>query len=139
MKVDKTLTLAFVNYQHGQLKLIGQHEELLVVRNGGKVERVDTVNLGFPLGLEEHIAKFVAEATVSLQPGDGIVLYTDGITEAENADGKMYGIDRLCEVISQHWDKSAEEIKQAVVADVTWHIGQHKVYDDLTLVVLKQK
>jgi PAS domain S-box-containing protein len=139
MKVDKTLTLAFVNYQHGQVKLIGQHEELLVVRRSGQVERVDTINLGFPLGLEEHIATFVAERTISLQAGESVVLYTDGITEAENDTGELYGIERLCEVISQHWDQSAEAIKQAIVDDVTRYIGKQKVYDDLTLVVLKQK
>jgi sigma-B regulation protein RsbU (phosphoserine phosphatase) len=84
----------------------------------------------------KHIAKFVAEATVSLQPGDSVVLYTDGITEAENADEQLYGIERLCDVVSRHWDKSAEEMKQAVIDDVTQFIGTHKVYDDLTLVVL---
>jgi len=51
----------------------------------------------------------------------------------------LYGIERLCAVISQHWDQSAEAIKQAIIDDVTRHIGQQKVYDDLTLVVLKQK
>ena len=42
-------------------------------------------------------------------------------------------------MLSQYWDKSAEEIKQAVIDDVTRYIGKQKVYDDLTLVVLKQK
>lgn len=64
--MDKTLTLAFVNYAHRSLKIVGQHEDLLVVRNNGKVERVDTLNLGFPLGLEENIADFMAETTISL-------------------------------------------------------------------------
>jgi sigma-B regulation protein RsbU (phosphoserine phosphatase) len=41
-------------------------------------------------------------------------------------------------VVSQRWDASAEAIKQAVVEDVMRHIGRQKVYDDLTLVVLKQ-
>jgi hypothetical protein len=128
-----------VHGYRGLLKIIGQHEELLVVRQGGQIERVDTVDLGFPLGLEENIAAFVAEATVSLQPGESIVLYTDGITEAENADHQLYGIERLCDVVSRHWDQSAEAIKQAVIDDVTRYIGQQKVHDDLTLVVLKQK
>jgi serine phosphatase RsbU (regulator of sigma subunit)/DNA-binding LacI/PurR family transcriptional regulator len=139
MKVDKTLTLAFVNYQHGQIKIIGQHEEMLVVRYGGQVERVDTLNLGFPIGIVDDIAQWVNEATVSLQPGESAVLYTDGITEAENMSGELYGIERLCDMISHHWNQSAEAIKQAVIADVTRHIGNQKVYDDLTLVVLKQR
>jgi serine phosphatase RsbU (regulator of sigma subunit)/DNA-binding LacI/PurR family transcriptional regulator len=139
MQADKTLTLVFVNYQHGTLKIVGQHEEVLVVRNSGQVERVDTMNLGFPIGLEESIADFVGEATVSLQPGESVVLYTDGITEAENAEKTLYGIERLYDVISRYWDQSAEAIKQAAVDDVTRFIGQQNIYDDLTIMVLKQK
>ncbi|MBN1219892.1 MAG: SpoIIE family protein phosphatase [Anaerolineae bacterium] len=47
-------------------------------------------------------------------------------------------MERLCTVISQHWAKSAAEIKQAVVTDVRQFIGQHKVFDDWTLLVVKQ-
>jgi serine phosphatase RsbU (regulator of sigma subunit) len=97
------------------------------------------LGLGFLIGLEEEIAKWVATKTISLQPGDGVVLYTDGITEAANMENELYGIERLCTVVSQNWGKSAEIIKQAVVDDVTRHIGKQKVYDDLTLVVLKQR
>ena len=76
------------------MKIVGQHEELLVVRKGGAVERVDTLNLGFPIGLEEEIVKWVSTATFSLQPGDGIVYYTDGITEAANLDNALDGLER---------------------------------------------
>jgi serine phosphatase RsbU (regulator of sigma subunit) len=139
MNVDKTLTLALVNYHQGQLKIFGQHEELLIVRNGGEVQRMDTVDLGFPLALEEEISKWIAEKTFSLHAGDGIVLYTDGITEAENSHGELYGIERLCKVISHHWNLSSEEIKSAVIDDVLQHIDEGEILDDLTLVILKQQ
>jgi serine phosphatase RsbU (regulator of sigma subunit) len=135
--VDKTLTFTLIHYQDGDLKVVGQHEDVLVVRAGGRIDHIDTTNLGFPVGLEEDIHQWVQEASVSLGPGDGVVLYTDGITEAANAADDLYGLERLCEVVSEHWEASAEEIKQAVVDDVIRHIGDQKVYDDLTLVVLK--
>ncbi len=139
MKVDKTLTFSLINYQGGQMNVVGQHEEVIVVRAGGRIERIDTVDLGFPIGLQQDIQAWVQETSVNLTSGDSVVLYTDGITEAVDTANKFYGIDRLCEVISQHWEASAEAIKQAVIADVTRHIGMQKVYDDITLVVLKQK
>jgi len=74
-----------------------------------------------------------------LQPGDGIVLYTDGITEARNLEKKLYGIERLCEVVSRHWFGTAKEIQQAVIEDVRQFIGKQKVFDDITLLVLKQQ
>ena len=136
---DKNLTLCLIDYAAGEVKVSGQHEEMIVVRKGGAVERVDTIDLGFPVGLVDDISAFVGQATVRLEPGDGIVLYTDGITEAENMAGEQYGLARLCAVVSRHWSEPAEAIKDAAVADVAAHIGSQTVYDDITLVVLKQQ
>jgi PAS domain S-box-containing protein len=138
MQVDKTLTFALIKYQDGNLHIVGQHEEVLIVHQGGQIERIDTLDLGFAIGLEADIAKFVDEAAISLQAGESVVLYTDGVTEAENVDHQLYGLERLCTVLSRHWDQPAEAMKQAVIDDVTSHIGTQKVYDDVTLVVLKQ-
>jgi PAS domain S-box-containing protein len=144
MGIDKSLTLALLDYQPqpeggGHLWASGQHEELIVVRQGGTVERIDTLDLGFPVGLDVDIAGFIGQRQVELQPGDAVVLYTDGITEAENAANEQYGLDRLCETISQHWAASAEAIKTAVIDDVRRFIGKQTVFDDITLLVLKQK
>jgi len=138
MNSEKHLTLALLDYHNGQIILSGQHEDMIVVRQG-KVELIDTIDLGFPIGLEPDIADFTAITKVTLNPGDVVVLYTDGITEAENSDGKLYGLERLCEMISQNWQTSADEIRQVVIDDVREYIGQHKVFDDITLLILKQK
>jgi len=139
MRSDKNLTLALLTYAQGQVCISGQHEEAIVVRHGGVIERIDTIDLGFPLGLEVDIAKFVRSVAVALHPGDGVVLYTDVITEAVDMHHRLYGIDRLCTVLSQHWAKTAQDIQAAVIADVRCHIGDQKVYDDITLVVAKQR
>jgi len=139
METDKNLTLSLLDYQAGTLQLTGQHEEVLVVRQSGIVERIDTFDLGFMVGIEADITDFVSHKEIDLQLGDGIVLYTDGITEARNPHKKMYGLERLCKVISHNWHLSAPEIQQAVIANVKQFIDTQKVYDDITLLVLKQK
>lgn len=139
MNSDKNLTLSLLDYQQGQLRLSGQHEEIIVVRSNGTVEQIDTIDLGFPIGLEADIAEFVAQTQVHLHPGDVVVLYTDGITEAETLAGVQYGIEQLCEVVRLHRQHSANQIKQVVIDDLRRHIGEQKVYDDITLLVLKQK
>ncbi|AFY82191.1 AAA family ATPase [Oscillatoria acuminata] len=139
MNCDKTMTLALLDYADGVLQISGQHEEVLVVRSGGTVERIDTLDLGFPIAMVEEMAEFVTTARVELNPGDVVVLYTDGITEAWNLDKQEYGLERLIEVVQQNCHKSADDIQQAVIADVKGYIGQQKVYDDITLLVLKQK
>ena len=139
MKSDKNLTLALLNYADGRISISGQHEETLVVRKDGQIERIDMMDLGFPIGLDENIAEFISHVLVNLEPGDGVVLYTDGIPEARNIHKKFYGIERLCEVLSQNWHFSAEQIKQATINDLREFIGEQKVFDDITLLVLKQQ
>jgi len=139
MNYDKNLTLVLLDYQQGVLTLSGQHEQIIVVRSGGIVELIDTRDLGFPIGLESDIVDFLAKTEVKLNPGDGVVLYTDGITEAENKQRNQYGLERLKKVVSLNWQLSAAEMRQAVITDLRQHIGEQKVDDDITLVVLKQK
>lgn len=139
MNTDKSLSLAILYCQKGQVRITGQHEEIIIVRKNGSIDCVDTINLGFPIGLVENISDFVNDMHISLQPGDGIVLFTDGITEAENVEKEQYEIHRLCTVIKNHWPKSAEDICNAITDDVYHFIGEQTVYDDITLLVIKQK
>jgi len=139
IQTDKNLTLSLLDYQAGIAQITGQHEEVLVVREGGQIERIDTFNLGFSVGLVDNIESFVTQQKITLQPGDGIVLYTDGITEARNTERQLYGLEQLCNVISQNWHLTAKQIQQAVIAEVKQYIGKQKVFDDMTLLVLKQQ
>lgn len=139
MQSRRNLSLTLLDYQDGHLKLSGQHEAVILVHRDGETELIDTIDLGFPIGMIDHIADFVHETTLQLEVGEGVVLYTDGITEARDSQGSLYGLARLCEVVSQHWQQPAEKIKQAVFRDVQHYIGSQKVADDLTFMVIKRK
>lgn len=135
----KNLTLVLLTYDNGSLQLSGQHEEVLVVRGqSARVEPIDTMELGFPLGMIGDIEAFVEQAHIALAPGDGIVLYTDGITEAENRHRQLYGQQRLIDAVRRSWQGSSQDVVDAIVADVRSHIQDHNLFDDITLVVLKQ-
>ncbi len=138
MQSWKSMTLAILNYADGRLLITGQHEEVLVVRAHGEIELIDTIDLGFPIGLDEDISTLIRQIQVELQPGDGLALYTDGITEAENTAGDYYGLPRLTATLRQHWEQPATAICEAVVRDAHDHIGEQKIFDDLTLLVLKR-
>jgi phosphoserine phosphatase RsbU/P len=139
INTDKNMSLCLLDYENGKIRISGQHEEMLVVRRGGLIQRVDTADLGFPIGLEEDISKFVAYADIHLYPGDTVVLYTDGLTEAENSKKAPYGLKRLMQIIKENWQKSSEEMKQAVVDDLREFMGKQIPIDDITLLVLKRK
>ncbi|MBD2578105.1 SpoIIE family protein phosphatase [Oscillatoria sp. FACHB-1406] len=139
MNSDKNLSLVILNYVNGRVSISGQHEEVLVVRKGGTIERIDTIDLGFPIGLDADIEDFVNRTVVELEPGDGLILYTDGITEAENSERQLYGIERLCEMAARYWHLNAQQIEEIIVRDLRQHIGGQKVFDDITLLICKLK
>jgi len=91
---------------------------------------------GFPLG---SIADFeYEEKTITLQPGDYVILYTDGISEAMNEAEEMYVEERLIESIRQaDMNLSAEEIIKHILQDVMAFVGDAEQYDDMTLVVVR--
>jgi sigma-B regulation protein RsbU (phosphoserine phosphatase) len=84
------------------------------------------------------------QQTTTLQPGDVLVLYTDGITEArspnEEAMGeKLFGEDRLIQVIKESASLSAREIQSAILQAVSHHTKNTPQGDDITLVVIKRR
>jgi sigma-B regulation protein RsbU (phosphoserine phosphatase) len=137
MNCDRNLTLSLLRYQDELVTVSGQHEEVLVVRENGDLERHDTVNLGFPLGLEEKISSFIGEATIPLQHGDVMVVYTDGITEAINRAGVAYGIERLCEAVKKSHRQLAHGIRESVLKNLREYVGGQELHDDVSLLVIK--
>ncbi|APG94916.1 SpoIIE family protein phosphatase [Sinorhizobium americanum] len=136
---NKHLSLAFLDYDGKSLMLSGQHEELIVVRGAGSVERIDTLDLGLPIGLEPDISPFVATQEIAFSKGDMVILHTDGVTEAEGLDGELFGIERLCESARRRHGQSAEEVKAGIIEDLMAHIGTQKIHDDITVVVMRHR
>jgi sigma-B regulation protein RsbU (phosphoserine phosphatase) len=95
---------------------------------------------GIALGLEsgEIFAKTIEEVSVSLEPGDVLILYTDGFGEAMNPKGEEYGEVRLQESIVRLAGHSAEGILSGVLADVRSFVGRAEQHDDMTMVVVKR-
>jgi len=99
--------------------------------------RVEAIELpGLPLGTFDRAT--YDERTVSLAPGDVVVFYTDGLTEARRADGEDYGTVRLgAQVEAAGADGTAVEIGERLLCDVDAFLGEAPRADDLTLVVVK--
>ena len=137
MHSDNNLTLAFLDYSENSITITGQHEEVILIRANGELEQIDTMDLGFPVGLELDIAPFLASHKVPFHTGDIIVVYTDGVTEAANTEGVLYGMKQLCSAARRNHTHSATEIKDSILADVKAHMGSQIMFDDITLVVIK--
>ncbi len=90
---------------------------------------------GIALGAKENAD--YEERTIKFEPGDVAVFYTDGVIEAMNPQGELYGLNRLIEAVSKTCQSSPEEIMGRILEDISTFRGDREQNDDITLIILK--
>jgi sigma-B regulation protein RsbU (phosphoserine phosphatase) len=105
----------------------------LVVRSGAAIEELEAT--GMPVGLVEGATFELAER--QLARGDKLVIYTDGVTEAQDLAGAFFGKKRLFELVAAHAGETCAELHDAIVSAVAAFTEGAAQSDDITLVVLE--
>jgi sigma-B regulation protein RsbU (phosphoserine phosphatase) len=77
------------------------------------------------------------EQILSANSGDRLLIYTDGVIEAPDAEGNLFGTKRLCDVVGANTDASLPELKAAVLRALGEHVGHSMTHDDVTLIVIE--
>jgi len=113
------------------------HEHVLVYRK--QAENVEAiVSGGIALGMIPDVGKVVQEKEIPLEIGDCIVLYTDGITEAKNQTGEMYGLERLKKALRRNGYKpTVESVFDGLTKDFSDFVGEYVQIDDITMIVIR--
>jgi phosphoserine phosphatase RsbU/P len=138
MGQEEHATLSLLRYEaSGRFTFAGAHEDLLVYKRAtGRCERIATPGIWVGIG-KDIPAEATEEREYRLDPGDLIVLYTDGIIEATDASGEGYGTERLVQLVEQNGQLAVARICELVMEDVQrWMHVQH---DDLTLLVVRHE
>ncbi|MGD8538750.1 MAG: SpoIIE family protein phosphatase [Candidatus Aminicenantes bacterium] len=115
------------------------HNQPLLFRADGRIERLGEG--GLILGFQPDVP--YDQQTVAIRPGEVIVLYTDGITEAADPGSEMiaddlFGVERLVDIVQANLNNSAREIQSAILEAIAEHTHNAPQYDDITLVVIKR-
>jgi sigma-B regulation protein RsbU (phosphoserine phosphatase) len=115
-------TLSFVN---------AGHNDPILLSGNGSSEQLHTG--GLLLGAFPDVP--YEESSIQLHSGQKLVIFTDGVTEAEDSEQQMYGEERLGRLLGTHRQESAEKLVSAIIADVTEFTGGNTQSDDITLLV----
>jgi sigma-B regulation protein RsbU (phosphoserine phosphatase) len=117
------MLLSYVNAGHNS-PVILRGDEIIKLEEGS-----------VPVGLFPEIAYKVDE--IEVKPGDFLVLYTDGIVEAENPEGEQYSLDRLTGFLKSNREHEAEVIKEALVTELQGFTNRNSFDDDVTFILVK--
>ena len=131
-----TLFVAELEPATGSLRFINAgHNPPLIGRADGSIDQL--ASGGLPLGIMPFSEYEVGHA--DLNSGDVLVIYSDGVTEANNLNEDEFGIERLTEVIKANIDRTASGIRDKVESALSSFTGLAPANDDITLVIVKKK
>ncbi len=111
------------------------HNNPILRRANGRIERLDVG--GLPFGILPD-AKYDS-ATVTIEPGDWLVIFTDGLVEAENGRQEDYGEDRLLKAIEGGVSTAPADMLKRLMAEVDLFVGSTPQHDDVTCLLLKSE
>lgn len=135
----RIMSLAIIKYLgDGGFVMTGQHESLLILRADGTVQDVDSLEYGMYAGLDANVGDYLDLLRFELELGDVLVLYTDGVTEALDADGRQFGLQGIIDAALPLRGSTAREIEQGIVAACQAHLAGARRYDDVSVVVVKK-
>jgi phosphoserine phosphatase RsbU/P len=108
------------------------HNPPLLVRRDGAITLLD--DAGFPVGMFPDST--YAEVMVQLRPGDLVVAYTDGVTEASDADGEELGLERVARVAAESLEQHPDRVAKSIFDTMDeFSVGQQR--DDATVLVFR--
>ena len=112
----------------------GGHNAPIFVRRSGEVERLDKG--GLPIGMMQ--GSVYQEESVVFQPGDVLVIYSDGITESINERDEEFDEERLIDVVKNNLGRSASGIRDRIDEALSRFVGTTAPVDDMTLMIIKR-
>ena len=131
-----TLFYAELDPESGALSFLNAgHNPPLIVHAAGTVEQL--ASGGLPLGIKADAD--YREGRTTMQMGDVLCIYSDGVTEAASPNGEEFGPTRLYEVVSRNVDASAAGIRDRIESALTKFSQGTQAADDITLVIVKRQ
>lgn len=132
-----TAACALINLSDGwvEVSLAGHYPPMIVRANRQEIVEPGLDFVGLPLGVQKD--EVYASGRFPFEPGDTIILFTDGIVEAINASMEPYGREGIRNIIKQDFNRSAGDLVQAIRADFKrFNVGR-RIADDVTIVAIR--
>jgi len=125
---------AVIDLVTGEIRYVNAGHEMPIISRQGQSYEPIKVKAGFVLaGLENFKYK---ENVDYIKPGDSIFLYTDGVPEATNSSGELFGMDRTVEAVNRHKDLKACDMLPKIKEDIDAFVGEAPQFDDITMLRL---
>lgn len=133
-----TAWFGIIDLTTGQMDYVNAgHNPPIFCKSGEQFEYLRSSKKRLPLAAIDSIC--YTQESITFKPGDQLFLYTDGVTEATNADYNFYGEDRLLEFVNNHQNTELKEFLQLMKSDIDKFAGTSPQADDITMMLIRFK
>jgi len=134
-----TMTYAVVDTAARRMRYAraGHNPMIHMQARTGRTVILAPAGLGLGLDPGERFEAILEEKELPLEPGDFFLFFTDGLSEAMNADAELFGEGRLRRILEEGRGLGSEELRERILEEVRRFVGDALPHDDMTLVVLK--
>ncbi len=143
IKEDMFISMAYaiIDRREPGIRLVraGHDAPVLFRARDGSTEMVKPP--GMAVGIDSGVSfnRVTHDFSLLMEPGDCLVLYTDGVTEALDKSGEEFGMEAMIRAIKASALEGAASVIQRVTSDVRAFVGEHPLHDDITMIVIRKK
>jgi phosphoserine phosphatase RsbU/P len=143
IKEDMFISMAYAILDGGSsavtLCRAGHDAPLLYSAREGSVSRVNPPGMALGIDSGGVFNRVTADFSLRLEPGDCLILYTDGVTEALNGQGDEFGMENLTRAVLASASEGAAGMVARLTDELRAFVGDHPQHDDITLIVIRKK
>jgi sigma-B regulation protein RsbU (phosphoserine phosphatase) len=143
IKEDMFISMAYAILESGSstvtLSRAGHDAPLLFAARDRSVSKINPPGLALGIDSGDVFNRVTTDFSLTLEPNDCLVLYTDGVTEALDAEGEEFGMANVIKAIQASADDGAAGIITKLTDDLRAFVGNHPQHDDITLIVIRKK
>jgi serine phosphatase RsbU (regulator of sigma subunit) len=132
---NRYMTLTILKLEDDSIYHSGKHQDILIYRAATKtIESIGS--FGTWIGVTNNMTRFLKDEKIKIHSGDVIFLYTDGLTEAENAKGELFGIEKVMDILTANIHLPVKAIIDDIIKQV--ESFQEKQTDDITILACRK-
>lgn len=129
------MTMSILKLGNDSIEVAGHHQDIIIFRQASNTIEVQPTS-GSWLGIADSLKGFITPIRISIKTGDVVLLFTDGLTEAEEESGGMFGQERLVQLFAEHATAAPIEATKRILEHIQSY--QDTQDDDMTMMVIRK-
>lgn len=132
-----TLIYMILNIRTRELRICNAGHNPLLLKGKSALKIINPPGMAVGLDLGDRFNEMIEEEVITVEEGDRILAYTDGVSEAMSVDEEEFGEEPLVDIIQAHYQESSQKFLNTLIGNLAEHVGEAEQHDDITILTFR--